>query len=127
MKTAWALIMIAITTLGGATLLLAGISSEGASALNTRKDPNTMAAYRDGLYHARLQAKRGEEPHLAVGRWQQVADRELFVAGFRRGFTEYYAAHPELKRHPETLRIESVRFDAHPVADTTSTKTVPEI
>ena len=127
MKTAWALVMIAIATLGGATLLLAGISSEGAGNLKHGKDPNTMAAYRDGLYHARLQAKRGEEPHLAVGRWQKAADRELFVAGFRQGFSEYYAAHPELKRRPEALPIESVRFDAHPVADTGKTKTVPEI
>ena len=127
MKTAWALVIIAIATLGGATLLLAGISSEGAGALKNSKDPNTMAAYRDGLYHARLQARRGEEPHLAVGRWQQLADRELFVTGFRQGFAEYYAAHPELKRRPDALQVESVRFGERPAANIEPPKNAPEI
>lgn len=110
MKTAWALILIAVFTLGGATLLLAGISNEVASNLTNKIDPNTMAAYRDGLYHARLQAERGEEPHVAVGRWQNAADRELFVAGYRQGFTDFYAAHPELKQRPEALRFERANF-----------------
>jgi hypothetical protein len=110
MKTAWALILTAVVTLGGATLLLAGISNEAIGNLRNNADPNTMAAYRDGLYHARLQAQRGEEPHLAVGRWQNAADRELFVAGYRQGFMDFYAAHPELKHRPEALRFESVNF-----------------
>ncbi len=95
--------------------------------MNNQKDPNTMAAYRDGLYQARLQAKRGEEPHIAVGRWQQLADRELFVAGFRQGFTEYYAAHPELKHRWEAWLAESPRLDGHPVAETEKPSTVPRI
>ena len=110
MKTAWALILTAVVTLGGATLLLAGISNEVISNLRNNPDPNTMAAYRDGLYHARLQAQRGEEPHLAIGRWQNAADRELFAAGYRQGFMDFYAAHPEVKQRPEALRFESVNF-----------------
>ncbi len=127
MKTAWALIILAIATLGGATLLLAGISNEAVTQLKNSTNPNTEAAYRDGLYHARLQAQRGEEPHVAVGRWQRVADRDLFVAGFRDGYAEVLAAHPELKQRLENLQVEGVRFAEQTPDNAPSSANSPEI
>jgi hypothetical protein len=108
MKTARALVLI--LTLGGATLLLSGISNDLADTLKGPTNPHTLAAFRDGLYQARLQAQRGDRPHLATGRWQQARDQELFVSGFRHGYAQFYAAHPELKRRIEAPKVQSVRY-----------------
>ena len=43
-------------------------------------------AYRDGLFLGKLDAAAGKAPHLAVWRWNSDADRELFSAGYRRGY-----------------------------------------
>jgi hypothetical protein len=46
------------------------------------------AAFRDGMFHGRLQAQRGESPHVNAGRWSRDSDRQLFVAGYQEGYTQ---------------------------------------
>jgi hypothetical protein len=45
-------------------------------------------AFRDGMFHGRLQAQRGETPHLTAGRWSRDSDRQLFVAGYQEGYMQ---------------------------------------
>jgi len=103
-------IFVLIATLGSATLLLSGISDNAVNNLKKEINPHTMAAFRDGLYQAQLHAKRGGQPHVATGRWQQAEDQSLFVAGYRQGYAEFYASHPDLKEQQRNLEIERVQF-----------------
>ncbi|MGH9536779.1 MAG: hypothetical protein ACRD3H_02590 [Terriglobales bacterium] len=48
--------------------------------------PLQSAAFRDGLYLGVLAAKRGEEPHVAEGRWSNQANRISFTAGYQQGY-----------------------------------------
>ena len=44
------------------------------------------AAFRDGLYQARLDIEEGRKPHPAFGRWSSTEARASFFAGYRRGY-----------------------------------------
>jgi hypothetical protein len=46
----------------------------------------TDAAFRDGLYLGRLQARQGRELHPAVGRWGTPDQRDSFLRGYQRGY-----------------------------------------
>jgi hypothetical protein len=46
----------------------------------------TNAAFRDGLFVGRYDAKNSNDLHISVGRWSQAADRELFEAGYRKAY-----------------------------------------
>ena len=49
---------------------------------------NASAAFRDGMFQARLAAQGGEKPHLSAGRWSSDADRRDFVAGYQQGYLQ---------------------------------------
>jgi hypothetical protein len=49
-------------------------------------DPASNAAFRDGLYQAKLALDRGSEAHIASGRWATEGDRAWFAAGYRQGY-----------------------------------------
>lgn len=46
------------------------------------------AAYRDGLYQGKLDAKGNQLPHLTSGRWSADADRGSYIAGYRSGYEQ---------------------------------------
>jgi hypothetical protein len=46
------------------------------------------AAFRDGLYQAKLAIDRGDAPHVAIGRWGSNDDRASFRAGYEQGFAQ---------------------------------------
>ena len=46
------------------------------------------AAFRDGLYSGRRDAKRGIAPHVATGRWSTEGDRASFASGYKKGYDE---------------------------------------
>ena len=48
----------------------------------------TSGSFRDGLYLGKLAAARGEETHIASGRWATQADRVAFTAGFQQGYQQ---------------------------------------
>jgi hypothetical protein len=48
----------------------------------------TDAAFRDGLFLARLDAEHGRKPHLASGRWSTDADRRSFVTAYLQAYRE---------------------------------------
>jgi hypothetical protein len=48
----------------------------------------TNAAFRDGLFLARLDAEQGRKPHLMSGRWSSDGDRRLFIAAYLQAYRE---------------------------------------
>ncbi len=40
------------------------------------------AAFRDGMYLAKLDAESGRKPHLIASRWTNSSDRSAFLAGY---------------------------------------------
>jgi hypothetical protein len=53
---------------------------------NNHSNPNTSAAYVDGLYLGRLDAEQGRAEQVSVGRWAPVQDKELFVMGHQEAY-----------------------------------------
>jgi len=52
----------------------------------------TDAAFRDGVFLARLDAEHGRKPHLASGRWSTDADRRSFVSAYLQAYREMQGA-----------------------------------
>ena len=48
----------------------------------------TNAPFRDGLFHGRLDAERGSNAHISIGRWSRPADRASFEVGYRKAYAE---------------------------------------
>lgn len=46
------------------------------------------AAFRDGVYVAKLDAESGRRPHLMSGRWSANADRAMFIVGYEQSYQE---------------------------------------
>jgi hypothetical protein len=52
------------------------------------------AAFRDGLFQARLDTQNGRKPHITSGRWNEDHDRALFISGYQQGYREFSESHP---------------------------------
>lgn len=76
------------------TILLTGaaaavVFTEEVTAMHV--DTETLminAAYRDGLYQGKMDAKDSQPPHLTSGRWSADADRGSYIAGYRSGYEQ---------------------------------------
>jgi hypothetical protein len=80
-----ALIMLALSASFAAGLIV-GESKRKPSPSTVELAQTTDAAFRDGLYQARLDIKDGRRPHLAIGRWSSPEARASFVSGYWRGY-----------------------------------------
>jgi hypothetical protein len=61
----------------------------GANQGNSGQAKNAAsAAFRDGVYQARLAAETGEKPHLSTGRWSKHSDRRAYVAAYQQEYLE---------------------------------------
>jgi len=60
----------------------------------------TDGAFRDGIFLGGLAARRGNEPHIAVGRWATDRDRMSFAAGYRQGYSEFLATRATTVNNP---------------------------
>jgi hypothetical protein len=47
------------------------------------------AAFRDGVFQAKLDVQEGRRPRLLVGRWSTETERALYIAGYQKGFREF--------------------------------------
>jgi hypothetical protein len=47
------------------------------------------AAFRDGVYQAKLDVQEGRRPRLSVGRWNTETARALYIAGYQKGYREF--------------------------------------
>jgi hypothetical protein len=57
-------------------------------ATKVTTDGASNAAFRDGLYQAKLARQRGSGAHIATGRWRSDQDRASFAAGYQQGFAQ---------------------------------------
>jgi hypothetical protein len=78
--------------IGIAVGMVVGLSVRSPVADIQKRQPND-AAFRDGIFQAKLDVQSGRKPHLASGRWNTNADRALFVAGYQQGYREAFEAH----------------------------------
>jgi hypothetical protein len=54
------------------------------------------AAFRDGVFQAKLDVQEGRRPRLLVGRWSTETERALYIAGYQKGFREFSASAGEV-------------------------------
>ena len=101
--------MIFLTALAGLTLGVAGFAARGAMPDGAVPFGNSNAAFRDGLYQARLQAEQGRKPHVASGRWAARADRIAFVAGYQEGYRIFAKTHPQKHIRPTSIELAGLR------------------
>jgi hypothetical protein len=80
-----ALILLALSASFAAGLIV-GESKQETSPVPVDLSRTTDAAFRDGLYQARLDLADGRKPHPAIGRWNSVEARVSFLAGYRSGY-----------------------------------------
>jgi hypothetical protein len=75
-------------SLGGAALLLAGVADSAPRLSVNTVNQATNAAYRDGLYLAKLDVQSGRKPHVISGRWSGAQDRASFLEGYQHAFRD---------------------------------------
>jgi hypothetical protein len=47
------------------------------------------AAFRDGVYQAKVDVQERRRPRLSVGRWNTETARALYIAGYQKGYWEF--------------------------------------
>jgi hypothetical protein len=80
--------LLTIVVTGAATAIFAPVALHRSCVVAGNVNNQTTAAFRDGLFLARLNAKHGRKPHLMSGRWSTDADRRLFVAAYLQAYRE---------------------------------------
>jgi hypothetical protein len=86
-----AFLMLALSVSFAAGLIVGGSKREASLPAIQITQP-TDAAFRDGLYQARLDCKEGRKPHPAIGRWSTTEARASFLAGYVRGYRSWSEA-----------------------------------
>jgi hypothetical protein len=97
--------LLIILVTGTATAIFAPVALHRSYVVAGNATNQTNAAFRDGLFLARLDAEHGRKPHLMSGRWSTDADRRLFVAA-------YLKAYREIRSDPTLEQL----FSSQPVA-----------
>jgi hypothetical protein len=87
-----------VLTMGIAIGLLVGISVPRSQVRVAEAAPIVDAAFRDGVFQAKLDLQNARKPHLMAGRWNSNADRALFIAGYKQVYNEPAAASGKLAR-----------------------------
>lgn len=68
------------------TFGIASVTMKGVVASHHERSGNAIhadAAFRDGAYLDKLDARSGRKPHLAAGTWSDSRARASFIAGYR--------------------------------------------
>src|SRR5260370_19741182 len=73
---------------GAATAIFATVALHRSQVVAGNVNKQTDAAFRDGLFLARLDAEHGRKPHLTSGRWSTDADRRSFVSAYLQAYRE---------------------------------------
>ena len=80
-----ATIVLALSASFAAGLLVGGSHNE-TKLITIDPSQTANAAFRDGVYQAKLDVEEGRKPHFSIGRWSGEEARALFVAGYLRGY-----------------------------------------
>jgi hypothetical protein len=84
-------LMLALSVSFAAGLILGG-AKRGTRLPAVLPAKSTDAAFRDGLYQARLDIEEGRKSHPAIGRWSSTEARASFLAGYQRGYRPWSEA-----------------------------------
>jgi len=79
------ILLLGIVIGAGASNMVSGVR---ANVGNTKLSQHADAAFRDGLFLGRLDAKQGRAAHISVGRWGTALDRNSFAAGYQAGYAK---------------------------------------
>lgn len=90
---------------GLAVVLLIGVSFRGPQTSSRDARLITDAAFRDGLFQAKLDVQNGRKPHFTSGRWGSNADRALYIAGYQQGYREFAERHPGKAIEPDAAEV----------------------
>ncbi|HMK22165.1 MAG TPA: hypothetical protein VK466_07500 [Terriglobales bacterium] len=63
------------------------------------------AAYRDGVYQARMDVASGRRPHFSSGRWFSDQDRGTYIAGYDRTYKELIEARSGKTAEPIAVEL----------------------
>jgi len=77
-----------IVVAGAAAAISATVALHRSHVVAGNANKQTDAAFRDGLFLARLDAEHGRKPHLSSGRWSTDADRRSFVSAYLQAYRE---------------------------------------
>ena len=88
-------------------IVLAGISVRKPSGTLGSVIEDADAAFRDGVYQAKIDVAAGRTPRFRVGRWNSEADRASFVAGYQQSYRRFAEAAGRL---PELSAAELVGY-----------------
>jgi hypothetical protein len=80
--------VFAIVIASAATAIFVTVDLHSSHVVGGNVTNQTNAAFRDGLFLARLDVERGRKPHLTSGRWSTDADRRLFVSAYLQAYRE---------------------------------------
>jgi hypothetical protein len=78
-------LILGIAIGAGASTMVSGVR---ANVRNAAVEPHTDAAYRDGLFLGRFDARQGRSAHVCAGRWSTASDRNSFAAGYEAGYAK---------------------------------------
>ena len=87
-----------VLTMGIAIGMLVGISVPRSQVRVAQAAQVVDAAFRDGMFQAKLDLQNVRKPHLMAGRWNSNADRALFIAGYKQSYNEAAAATGKLAK-----------------------------
>ena len=87
-----------VLTMGIAIGLLVGISVPRSQVRIAEAAQAVDAAFRDGMFQAKLDLQNLRKPHLMAGRWNSNVDRALFIAGYKQVYNELAAASGKLAK-----------------------------
>ena len=73
---------------------------------DNESNPNTSAAYRDGLYLGKRDATQNRPEHTVTGRWTQLKDKELFASGYHQAYLSETA---RISAPGQAVRVSMVR------------------
>jgi hypothetical protein len=82
------LYVFVIVIAGAATANFATVAFHRFRVVAGNVNKQTDAAFRDGLFLARLDVEHGRKPHLMSGRWSTDADRRSFVSAYLQAYRE---------------------------------------
>jgi len=74
------------------TGLVANTGSRNRPESDSESSMALDGGFRDGLYVGRFMAEQRMPMRPPIGRWSTEQDRRAFLAGYRRGYSEFDAA-----------------------------------
>jgi hypothetical protein len=97
-----------VLTIGIAVGLLVGFSVRSPQTGSANRQA-VDAAFRDGMFQAKLDVESGRKPHVDCGRWNSNADRALFIAGYQQEYREAFETHAGKLPKPAAAEVAGYR------------------